>query len=256
MVDDGSTDRTAEIAADYPGVKLVSQQRQGVSVARNVGAGAATGEYIHFMDVDDLINIDFYERMADATGATEADMVFCSFDCEMWPWESLMFTERIVCVEAEDKYAVTETKNLGYCWRYMCRKSFLEEHGLEFTAGRLHEDLTFTVQAVFHAARIVTVPGAIYYYRKREGSALNSADSERAHRMHEHWKESIEFRDDFLKQHGLKPALEREDPEFRYKIFGIPMLRKKIYPNSGKTKWYFLGMRIVQKTHINPTDRS
>ncbi|MCD6705030.1 MAG: glycosyltransferase [Thiobacillus sp.] len=53
VVDDGSTDATAEIAAGFDGVRLIRQKNSGVSVARNAGAAAATGDWLAFLDADD-----------------------------------------------------------------------------------------------------------------------------------------------------------------------------------------------------------
>lgn len=53
VIDDGSTDATAEIAAGFAGVRLIRQKNSGVSVARNAGAAAATGEWLAFLDADD-----------------------------------------------------------------------------------------------------------------------------------------------------------------------------------------------------------
>jgi glycosyltransferase involved in cell wall biosynthesis len=55
VVDDGSTDSTAEIAARYPEVKLISQENRGVSEARNAGVAAGTGELLAFNDADDVM---------------------------------------------------------------------------------------------------------------------------------------------------------------------------------------------------------
>lgn len=53
VVDDGSTDATAEIAAGFDGVRLIRQKNSGVSVARNAGAAAASGDWLAFLDADD-----------------------------------------------------------------------------------------------------------------------------------------------------------------------------------------------------------
>lgn len=54
LIDDGSTDRTGEIAAANPGVNVIRQDNQGVAAARNAGIRQARGNYIAFLDADDI----------------------------------------------------------------------------------------------------------------------------------------------------------------------------------------------------------
>jgi glycosyltransferase involved in cell wall biosynthesis len=55
VVDDGSPDHTAEVVAQYPGVRLISQKNAGVSAARNKGISVSCGEYLSFLDADDRL---------------------------------------------------------------------------------------------------------------------------------------------------------------------------------------------------------
>src|SRR4051794_23346320 len=55
VVDDGSTDDPASVVAHYPGVRLIRQENQGLSAARNTGLRAATGARVLFLDADDLL---------------------------------------------------------------------------------------------------------------------------------------------------------------------------------------------------------
>lgn len=55
VVDDGSTDKPSEVAASYPGIKLIRQSNQGVSAARNTGFRESVGEFVVFLDADDLL---------------------------------------------------------------------------------------------------------------------------------------------------------------------------------------------------------
>ncbi len=55
VVDDGSTDKTSDVAASYPGIKLIRQSNQGISAARNTGFRASEGEFVVFLDADDLL---------------------------------------------------------------------------------------------------------------------------------------------------------------------------------------------------------
>ncbi len=116
VVDDGSTDSTAAIAARYPSVKVISQPNGGISVARNAGLDAATGDYIHFLDVDDLLNREYYERMVAAigsgTGAAPVDMVYGGYVNGILPDTSIRYTERLLLTLLDDKIRFTNSLRL------------------------------------------------------------------------------------------------------------------------------------------------
>jgi glycosyltransferase involved in cell wall biosynthesis len=77
VVDDGSTDRSAEIAGSYP-VELVRQENGGVAAARNRGVDAAKGDLLSFLDQDDMLRPEKLERQLEALVAQpEAGMSSC-----------------------------------------------------------------------------------------------------------------------------------------------------------------------------------
>lgn len=76
VVNDGSPDATAEIATKYP-VKLVNQVNKGLASARNTGVMNAIGDYILFLDADDILLENCVERMMQET----ADVIAPSFRC-------------------------------------------------------------------------------------------------------------------------------------------------------------------------------
>lgn len=250
VVNDGSTDHTAEIAAAYPQVRLVNiETNGGVAAARNAAIEAATGEYFHFLDADDRINLDFYAKMIETVRATDADMVFCSVINELLPHMTLIYDRRWVTVEAEDKYSLSMTKTMGYSWRYLCRKSMVTEHAIAFHDGRMLEDAPFTVQVVYHANKVATAPEAVYHYKMRANSSLLTKDKERARKMHEHWKWALKFCEDFLAEHNLSPRTTEARPVSRYLLFGsIPVLKKVVSASNGKTKWFIFGIPVLKKT--------
>lgn len=81
VVDDGSTDATAEIAAGFDGVRLIRQKNSGVSVARNAGAAAATGDWLAFLDADDWYAPDRIKLHAEWI-AEDAPLDFLTGDYE------------------------------------------------------------------------------------------------------------------------------------------------------------------------------
>ena len=82
-VDDGSGDRSMEILRAYvhkdPRIRILAQDHQFAGAARNAGIKAATGRYIHFLDSDDEIMPDAYEKLAEAAEASRADVCECLY---------------------------------------------------------------------------------------------------------------------------------------------------------------------------------
>ena len=77
-VNDGSPDNSLKILEEYAQnddrVKIITQENQGVSAARNAGLKTAVGEYIGFVDPDDWIDLDFYSKLYDAIQESNADI--------------------------------------------------------------------------------------------------------------------------------------------------------------------------------------
>lgn len=179
IIDDGSTDNTSEIIKQYP-VKLIRQENQGAYVARNAGLAAASGEYLHFMDADDFINLNFYEKMLDAIIPVNADMALTGYIHERVPGLTSLVTEKFLYVNAEDKLIFTNVYHQGQVWKYLFKTSFLKDRKLTFKLElRTSQDKVFSMQAVFFSNKIVTAPGTLYYYKERGNSLQTSATKEK-----------------------------------------------------------------------------
>ena len=181
FVDDCSSDGSVERASRHPGVTILrSEQNGGSSYSRNRGIREAKGKYIHFFDVDDQISSHFYERLVEAAERNDADMAFAGMVNEAAPQYTQLFTKERVFSDVEEKMRATYVGKWGYAWRYLIRTDLIREHELSFPLGRYCEDLPFSFRAVYYADRIVTVPGAEYFYRRNEGSLLLDPDRHKA----------------------------------------------------------------------------
>jgi len=246
VIDDGSTDRTAEIAKQYSNVKYIYQTNSGPSDARNLGIDNATGDYIHFMDVDDLINLEFYEKLLNVALATDADMVTCEMIHERLPYCSLRFHDKLVVVNTEDKMQMTNIINRGYCCRFLYRTAFLKTTNLKFEKElRSLHDQVLSFQAVYFANKIAFCPQAVYYYKHRTQSIRTSKTKE-----HSDIRKKCKIKADiicksFAKQHNFKIVLPPLKTT-QYKLFGIPVLKKRTI-NTEKERWYLLGIYLWQR---------
>lgn len=84
LIDDGSTDNSGEICDEYAikdnRIRVIHKENGGISSARNTGLNATKGDYIAFVDSDDYIAMDMFEKMLDIAIKTNADMVKCGFN--------------------------------------------------------------------------------------------------------------------------------------------------------------------------------
>ncbi|SFS85443.1 CDP-glycerol glycerophosphotransferase [Porphyromonadaceae bacterium NLAE-zl-C104] len=204
VVNDGSSDQSGIIAQEYPIQVIHLGQNRGLSTARNVGIDTAKGLYIHFMDVDDSINPDYYREMAKAVKKTDADIACGGMWNERFSYKSQRFRKTKVYTSTHDKLKATYVGKWGYVWRYLFKVDFLKKHNLRFEEGRLVEDLIFSFHAVYYADKLVVVPNTIYFYYNWENSI--STIREKAHRekYRRDWLHARSYILNFADEHNFK----------------------------------------------------
>ena len=83
LADDGSTDKSGEICdiwqAKDPRIRVIHQQNAGVSCARNAGLEICTGDLISFVDSDDWLDLQMFEKLVSCLSENDADAAMCGF---------------------------------------------------------------------------------------------------------------------------------------------------------------------------------
>ena len=203
VVDDGSTDKSAEIAAQYP-VKVIREKNSGSGAARNIGIDIAEGEYLHFMDVDDMINATFYEKLVFAMIETGVDVSCSEMINQRIKNQTHFFKKLKIYKSVAEKLKITYVGRIGYVWRYVYRTEFLKKNNIRFEEGRVVEDLMFSLSALFFADRLVVVPGAQYTYIYQQGSQLTIAGEDQQAKRDRDWQHAKMLRSKFAEKHGFK----------------------------------------------------
>lgn len=219
-VNDGSSDHTAEILRGWRNrdgrVRIIDQKNSGVSVARNSGMEAAVGEYIGFVDPDDMVERNMFQRLFTAAAEKDADVAVCGYhefcdcgDVDMpesgWSPSAGFFPEE----KAEQfRRGTPWSRCAGTVWNKLIRRKLLEENGLRFVPGlRQGEDLYFCLMLLTFAPRLLTIPDRLYHYRReRPGSSSCGRDPRLA-----------DFRMDLMGRHFIlkEGAFFRVSPEDR-----------------------------------------
>ena len=179
IIDDGSTDNTYVIGEsltfESTKVKVFRQENQGVSVARNVGMQKAKGEFYVFVDADDIVAPRYIETLVFC--AQKSDMGIIGFTSE----RKELATE----VNLNNVYVNGVIENIlcgsnydGYLWNKIFQKRIIENNNLKFLKNIVvWEDLLFVLQYLKNCSTIAVSNEKLYYYRNREGSAVNKKTS-------------------------------------------------------------------------------
>lgn len=196
-VDDGSTDGSPRILADYaakdPRIRVVTQQNAGLSAARNAGMDAATGEYVCFIDSDDWIADDAMEKCLSTCKNASLDQLV--FGCDLHIENGCKMSEERIMAKRrmfQLPESVAERPMSGHSLLtvllrdggYYCtvpmrlfRMSALRRAGLRFPEGLIHEDEYFTPLSLLCSDRAMAIKDRLMVYRIRPGSIMSTSGS-------------------------------------------------------------------------------
>lgn len=185
IVDDGSPDNSGRIADEYAlkdrRIKVVHQQNRGFGGGRNAAIDIATGDYITFVDADDILCPDFVEYMLHLIQSSGADMAI-SKNC-FTTLDMIQVKEEAVEIYSPEK-AVAEFFypyiHLG-AWNKLYSVKFMKSHGLRFVPElKTGEGLEFITRAASLSNKVVVGNRKVYVYRlNNAGSATTKANVER-----------------------------------------------------------------------------
>lgn len=246
VVNDGSTDNTAEIAKRYP-VLLINQPNQGVSVARNTGLEAATGEYLHFMDVDDILSIDFYEKMLESITLVDADMACCNVFHERLPALTTNFSKQLLVTLLEDKLSVSNVYNQGAIYKYIFKTSLIKENNLQFKPELINaQDKVFSLHAIFYSSKLIISPEAVYYYKHRANSNMTSRTKADIKKRKGYIELANKYCKEFAESNNFRLEINNQIQISNIDLFGLPILKVKKY-QTGRKKWKLLGITVLHQ---------
>ena len=200
LVNDGSTDNSGVVCDDYAKkdtrIKIIHKSNGGVSSARNAGLYVAKGEYIGFVDPDDYIDKNMYEKLYRLCIDNNSDIAICRFNREInGKIQNKESTEEII--ELNNMEAMNELFK-GNLYRFsLCNKLFSKKcfNDVLFPEGRIHEDLSTTYKLFANSKKAVYIDYYGYIYVKRENSILTSTYNEKRLQAFIAWDEIIEFID-------------------------------------------------------------
>lgn len=178
LVDDGSQDNCFDICEKYKikdcRIKVIHKINGGLSDARNEGLKIAKGEFIGFVDGDDWIEPEMYERLLKSIVKNNSDISACSVKMV---WEDSikyrMLTKQVNCVlnKNDAQLALLEETLLKQpIWYKLYKKSIIEN--IKFPKGKYHEDVFWSFRAIGNANYVSIIDYVGYNYWQRSGSIM------------------------------------------------------------------------------------
>ena len=180
LIDDGSLDSSGEIcdifARKDSRVVVFHQKNEGSAKAKNVGLDYVSGDYIAFMDSDDVVSLDWIADMVTALENTGADVVECCFD-KLYTdgnFEANSFRcEKVITSDFEYLNGYLFDWSCSLFWNKLFKAEVLKTIRFH-EERRCIDDEFFTYKALSNAKKIVRINRVLYHYRQRLSGAVYS----------------------------------------------------------------------------------
>lgn len=207
IVNDGSTDGSKNIIEEYVGkcknnIKYLEKENGGLSEARNYGIQYATGEYIAFLDSDDYVELDIYEKMYKKAKEENSDYVECDF---IWEYPKKQKID-IGIIYHNKKEMLVNARVVA--WNKLIRREIIQRNKIEFPKGLRYEDIEFFYKVLPHLNKISFVKEPLIHYIQRDTSISNV--------QNERTKEIFEVLENVLEYYKNNDLYEEYEQEIEY----------------------------------------
>lgn len=192
-INDGSTDNSQDYIDKYAKsdarIRPICQENQGLSGARNTGLKYCQGEFVYFMDSDDIIELDALETCYKHAIDNKADV--CILDGKTFhekdarktfmTYDRSAFLKENTRYNGEElfSYLLDKERHRAVVWLHFIRLDYLKRINLNFYRGIIHEDELFTPQLILQTNNIFYVSKCLVKHRIRNSSIVGKGYSKR-----------------------------------------------------------------------------
>lgn len=183
IINDGSTDNSLEICNKYrtlSNVEIISQENKGVSSARNLGIQKSSGDYVYFVDSDDILAKNGLNYVISNFELSRYDIIRI--------WTKIIYNkEQFITEEEIHGHKNFEGNGIDYiaefgleasCYSMIFKKDFLINHDISFQPIIMGEDYLFSSSALLANPQVLSTTCRIYNYIIRQGSAMTNKNND------------------------------------------------------------------------------
>ena len=176
IVNDGSTDNSSDIISKYS-YKVINQENQGLSMARNNGVKDANGEYLIFLDSDDYIEKDLLKEINKSL-SNNPDLVRYQIKEVFDNKDDINYEETPFDNKdgVEAFKFITNYHFVENAWAYAIKRDFYLKEKFSFKRGTYHEDFGLIPLVIIKSKIVNSINYVGYCYYQRDGSIMNDRD--------------------------------------------------------------------------------
>ena len=189
VIDDGSKDSGYSLASEYAkrhqNIFVVKQENQGVACARNNALEKATGDYVTFVDADDMLVSGSLGKLIKIAVDNKADIVKAAHkevpeDAVCEDFSSSHDNSSIQIMTGEEAIVNVTRMKEGYCWGYLISRKLITDNRLLFPPKvAFMEDWAFITQAILKSRTFVNADVLLYLYRRNSSSCMANVTTEK-----------------------------------------------------------------------------
>ena len=237
-INDGSKDNSLNILNDYAKkdsrIKIINKKNEGLSCARNDGLKAASGEYIGYVDSDDWVAEDFYEKLFIAAKKYNADIaagniVRCGKLVRKY---RIKYEKEELLTDGLEKLKAAQIPKYNYVWNKIYKRESLLKLDIPFPAGKVYEDIRWSIKVIYYLENLVTVPESNYYYRKNQNSIVSV--TKKSEKNMKDGDEAVDIMVQFAQEHNLTEILKNNKlKRIKFRFCGLKIMEiTAYYPNT------------------------
>ena len=189
VIDDGSKDSGYSLASEYAkrhqNILVIKQENQGVACARNNALEKATGDYLTFVDADDMLVSGSLSTLIKIAVENKADIVKAAHkevpeDAVCEDFSSSHDNSSIQIMTGEEAIVNVTRMKEGYCWGYLISRKLITDNRLLFPPKvAFMEDWAFIIQAILKSRTFVNADVLFYLYRRNSSSCMANVTTEK-----------------------------------------------------------------------------
>lgn len=223
-VNDGSTDNSLCILEKFAGldkrIKIINQKNKGLSGARNTGIKLVQGEYFGFLDSDDWVDLDYFEKLYKRAKNCDADISLGDFirKGKFKHKIRLKLNKEEEFVGDNEKFYGSQFYHFPCVWNKIYKTSKFND--LRFIEGIYFEDGPYTIQALHRANKVVTCCNTYLYYFVNPNSIVKTLNKKKEQDMYNSSKFILNY---------IKDNMQIQDKGIYYETFAQKLWRIKLY---------------------------